>query len=91
MAACSGRSSFRQNAGGRSTDGPVSPVPLAAAGPSVRAFADAGVFEMLEVLAALIDPTNVVYLVMIGLLLGSLAWASHLCLLVMCRRLRDIR
>jgi hypothetical protein len=46
---------------------------------------------MLEVLAALIDATNVVYLVMIGLLLGSLAWASHLCLLVMCRRLRDIR
>jgi hypothetical protein len=33
---------------------------------------------MLEVLAALIDATNVVYLVMIGLLLGSLAWASHL-------------
>jgi hypothetical protein len=46
---------------------------------------------MLEVLAALIDATNVVYLVMIGLLLGSLAWVSHLCLLVMCRRLRDIR
>jgi hypothetical protein len=50
---------------------------------------------MLEVLAALIDATNVfglvLYLAIMTPLLGSLAWASHLCLLVMCRRLRDIR
>jgi hypothetical protein len=39
-------------------------------------------FEMIEVLTALIDATNVfglvLYLAIMALLLGSLAWASHL-------------
>jgi hypothetical protein len=49
----------------------------------VRAFADVGIFEMLEeVLAALIDATSVsglvLYLVIMTPLLGGLVWTNHL-------------